>query len=255
MLDSSQLALALREVSVGAAVVVQTARASDASPHVRIPAALTYQAVAAPLARLALLYGEEVPKPRAKRPRKRRKPRRAVPAPVTTRGLPEPEELDDFERVSEWDPDERPYSLDSDLQAESGNCRALLLEIVRRAAFDWVLYRTHSKLQQRLLADNAHHWLFQETPESPIGHQRHAAGKVLTGFIAICEAVGVDPDVVRARIRMLTERDIMGAGRPAEKRKRKASSDDMLQSDDLAVFDVNVDSLPTYDPLYFVSEG
>lgn len=255
MLDSSQLQLALREVSEGAAALLQAGRASDAAPTVMISAAFTRMAVTGPLERLALLLGEEPPPRRAARPRRRRKARRAAQQALAQGQLPKQAPLDDFDRVSAWDPDERPYSPDADPLLESGSCRALLLEIVRRASYDWVLYRTSSKLLKRQLAEDAHRWLFIEEPDSLLWQQRQQAGKELTGFVSICEAVGVDPDRVRARIRQLTERDIMGAGRPAEKRRHKSSNDDMLQADDMRVFDVNVDALPVHDYMYSSSEG
>ncbi len=255
MLDTSQLQLALREVSEGAAALLQASRASDAAPTVVVSADFMRMAVTGPLERLALLLGEEPPQRRAARPRRRLKARRAAHQALPQGRLPKPAELDDFDRVSSWDPDERPYSPDSDPLLESGSCRALLLEIVRRASYDWVLYRTSSKLLKRQLAEDAHRWLFIEEPDSLLWQQRQLAGKELTGFVSICEAVGVDPDRVRARIRQLTERDIMGAGRPAEKRKHKSSSDDMLQADDMRVFDVNIDSIPTYDYMFSTSDG
>lgn len=253
MLDTSQLQLALREVSEGAIAVFHAGRASDAAPTVGVSADFTYQAISAPLARLALLLGEEPPRVRARRPRKQSRQRKGM-APLPQGQLPAPPVLDGLDLESAWDPDERPYSPDADPQAESGNCRALLLEIVRRAAFDWVLYRTSSKLHNRMLADNAYHWLFVEEPDTALWAQREQNEKELTGFVSICEAVGVDPDRMRARIRTLTDRDIMGAGRPAEKRKHKVSADEVMHSDDLNVFDVDVGSIATYDPM-FASEG
>lgn len=250
MFDTSQLQLALREVSEGAVALLHAGRASDAAPTVGVSANFTYQAITAPLTRLSLLLGAEPPRPRARRPRKSRRARTVVVQVLAPGQLPAPPQLDGFDLESAWDPDERPYSPDADPQFESGNCRALLLEIVRRAAFDWVLYRTSSKLPNRMLADNAYTWLFVEEPDTGAWRQRELADKELTGFVSICEAVGVDPDRMRDRIRTLTERDIMGAGRPAEKRRYKPSSDEVMHSDDLRVFDVDVGSIATFDPLY-----
>ena len=250
MLDTSQLQLALREMSEGAVALLHAGRASDASSAIKLSATFTKRALSEPLTRLSLLLGNEPRPMRARRTRKRRKARKVAP-PLATGELPTQAELDAFEQVSAWDPDERPlerpYSPDSDPLLEAGSCRALLLEIVRRAAYDWVLYRTSSKLVKRLLAENAFHWLFVEAPDTPAWNQRTQTGKELTSFEAVCDAVGVDPDRVRRRIKLLTERDIMGAGRPAERRKHKSSNDDVLQSDDLAVFDVDVASLPVHD--------
>ncbi len=254
MLDHSQLQLALRDMSRGAAAILHVGRASDVAPKVQVSSTFTRQALLAPLARLALAFGGDLPKHRPRRERRRRKARRGAPEVVMKGRLPAPAKLDNFEEVSSWDPDERPYSPDADPLLESGNCRALLLEIVRRAAYDWVLYRMSSKLHMRVLADSAFQWLFVEHPDSALWEQREDAGKELTGFVSICEMLELDPDRVRARIRMLTERDIMGAGRPAEKRKHKVN-DEMMQADDMSVFDVNLDSIPTYDPMFASSEG
>jgi len=254
MLDNSPLQRVLQAVSEGANAVLHAGRASDATSTVGVSESFTYQAITAPLMRLSLLLGEAPPRPRAHRPRKRRRARKNAAATLGQGQLPAQPNLDGFDLESAWDPDERPYSPDSDPQLEAGNCRALLLEIVRRAAFDWVLYRTNSKLPNRMLADNAYTWLFVEEPDTALWRQREQADKTITGFVSICEAVGVDPERMRERIRMLTERDIMGAGRPAEKRRHKVSADEVMHSDDLHVFDVDVSSIASYDPM-FSSEG
>lgn len=134
--------------------------------------------------------------------------------------------------------------------SEASACRALLLEVVRRAAFDWVLYRSSSKLVNRQLAEGAHNWLFVEEPESSAWVMRSRNGKSLTGFVTICELLDLDPESVRDRIKLLTKQEIMNAGRPAERRKHKNVSEDALHTDDLRVFDVDVDCLPVHDPLY-----
>ena len=254
MLDNSQLQLALREVSDGATAISHAGRASDAAPTVRVSADFTYTTVTGPLARLALLLGDDPRPPRARRPRKRRQARKPALQALAPGQLPAPPDLNGLDLQSAWDPDERPYSLDSDPLLESSSCRALLLEIVRRASYDWVLYRTSSKLANRLLADNAFHWLFVEEEGTPAWKQRELNDKELTGFVAICDALELDVNQVRKRIRSLTERDIMGAGRPAEKRKHKVSADEIMHHDDLNVFDVDVSSIASYDPM-FASEG
>lgn len=259
MLNTDQLQLALLDLSKGAVVLLQASLASDATPAINLPSGIAQRAISAPLERLALLMGEEPRPPRAARPRKPRKVRKASTRSLKQGELPKPADLEDFDRVSAWDPDERPferpYSPDSNLMLEAASCRALLLEIVRRASYDWVLYRTSSKLLKRSLAESAYHWLFVEEPSTLAWRQRAQSNKELTSFIAVCEAVGVDPERVRRRIRQLTERDIMGAGRPAERRKSKSSNEDVLQADDMRVFDVDVDSLPVYDYMYSASEG
>lgn len=253
MLDNSQLQLALQEVSAGATAMYQIGRASDASSVVYVSEEFIYQTITGPLERLALLLGDESA-PRAHRPRKRRRAHKPVLQALAPGQLPAPPDLGDLDLRSAWDPDERPYSPDSDPLLESSSCRALLLEIIRRASYDWVLYRTSSKLDKRMLADNAYHWLFVEEEGTPTWRQREQNDKELTSFVAICEALEIDVQQVRRRMRALTERDIMGAGRPAEKRKHKTSSDEVLHSDDLNVFDVDVSSIVSYDPM-FAAEG
>ena len=259
MLNTSQVQLALRDMSEGAVAMVQAGRASDGVPTLSFSTAFAQVTVTSPLERLALLLGVEERPARAVRPRKRRKVRKLTAEALAPGKLPKQAALEDLDLVSAWDPDERPlerpYSPDADPLLEAGSCRALLLEIVRRASYDWVLYRTSSKLIKRMLAEDAYRWLFVEEPDTTIWRQRQQAGKELTGFISICEAVGVDPERVRKRIRQLTERDIMGAGRPAEKRKHKVSNDDMLQADDMRVFDVDVDALPVHDFMFASSDG
>ena len=99
------------------------------------------------------------------------------------------------------------------------NCRVLLLEIVRRAAYDWVLYRNSRRLENRKLANDAYVWLFVEAPGHPHWKQRKADGYEAFSFISICELLGLDLDEVRARLRTITARDIQTLGRPPTRRR------------------------------------
>lgn len=267
MKHSNQLALALQVVSTGAAALRYAALATDVAPSVRLSPDFAYKALTAPLQRLVRLLpasqvepismpASPVRAPRAKRKAKpRRRARPAAVPPVTPKPgtLPTPADLGGFEqRINPWDPDE----LRGVEQLEASACRALLLEVVRRAAYDWVLYRSSSKLPNRQLAEAAYYWLFVEEQGTPAWTQRQRAGKDITGFVNICELLEIDPEKLRAKVRTMTERDIMGAGRPAERRRHKHNSDDVMQSDDHRVFDVDVDSLPTFDPMFaMASEG
>lgn len=114
---------------------------------------------------------------------------------------------------SEWDPES------TEEQIAASRCRALLLEVIRRAAHDWILYRTHDRLQLRQIAEDAYIWLFEETPSHPWGRIRSTQGNGLTSFLTICELLDLDPDFVRERARSMTVQQIMSAGRPAERRK------------------------------------
>lgn len=108
-----------------------------------------------------------------------------------------------------------------DPAAEVGGCKALLLEIVRRAAYDWVLYRTHSVMNKRRLADDAYTWLFVEGQGHPAWTERCNNEKQVTGFLSICEALELDPSMVRGHIRRLTVENVMSIGRPAEYRRQE----------------------------------
>lgn len=100
----------------------------------------------------------------------------------------------------------------------ASRCRAFLLEIVRRAAHDWVLYRFTSRLDKRQLALNAYTWLFEEKPGHPWWELRQREGEPFLAFLNICETLDIPPDRIRERVKAMTMRDIVTAGRPAEHR-------------------------------------
>lgn len=102
---------------------------------------------------------------------------------------------------------------------EIQGCKSLLLEVLRRAAYDWVLYRTSQRLTNRALAESAYRWLFLETSGTRDGHERARARKTITAFPAICELLDLDMEAVRRRIRTLTPQNVMSVGRPAEYRR------------------------------------
>ena len=101
----------------------------------------------------------------------------------------------------------------------ASRCKALLLEVVRRAVHDWVLYRNTRKMHDKVLAEDAYLWLFEEKPGHPRWELRLREGRGFLAFLSICENLDLDPEAVRQRARKLTIRDIMTAGRPAETRK------------------------------------
>lgn len=132
-------------------------------------------------------------------------------------------------------PVEEPKEEAADL--DPSRCRALLLEIVRRAVHDWVLYRQHTEMKKKQRALAAHTWLFEECPGHQDWEERKTAkfdtedgtivgARAITSFLAICEAVDIDPEAVRSRARTMTVRDIIHAGRPAE-RRRSAREDNV----------------------------
>lgn len=102
---------------------------------------------------------------------------------------------------------------------DATNVRALMLEIIRRAAYDWVIYRGNKRLAHRKVAQDAYIWLFIEKPGHPDWVEREKAGWSLLSFIALCGALDFDPDSVRASIKKLTPRRIQSMGRPPTRRK------------------------------------
>ena len=109
------------------------------------------------------------------------------------------------------------------VQQEINGCKSLLLEIIRRAAYDWVLYRTSRRLLHKKLAEQAYNWLFVEIPDSAEWRERLESEKYITSFVAICEALELDPDSVRTHVKRLTPKNVMSVGRPAEYRRRDAA--------------------------------
>jgi hypothetical protein len=126
------------------------------------------------------------------------------------------EALKDALAPSEWDPE----PADATIAAEQ--VRTLLTDIIRRAAHDWVLYRTSSRLDQKELAYDAYVWLFEEDEDHPNWALRKREGRELTSFLSICEIIDVDPDFARQQIKKLTARDVKTAGRPPERRHRQS---------------------------------
>lgn len=143
----------------------------------------------------------------------------AIPVP---RGGPGPSLVPAFEALSVFELPAR----DRDpalMQQEINGCKSLLLEIIRRAAYDWVLYRTSRRLLHKKLAEQAHHWLFVEVKGCPEDKERDESEKYITSFLSICEALELDPESVRTHVRKLTPKNVMSVGRPAEYRRRDAS--------------------------------
>lgn len=119
--------------------------------------------------------------------------------------------------------EEPPSAFDPDSHEEmlsASRCRALLLEVIRRAAHDWVLYRS-TRRPERAFAQSAYVWLFEEEPGHPDWELRQREGEPLMAFLTICECLDLEPEAVRYRVKRMTVRDIMAAGRPAETRKVK----------------------------------
>jgi hypothetical protein len=252
MMQLGQLEQALHGVTVGAEAIRHAALALTGGPSVSIPRDFSYKASLAPIRQLARLFEVELSTPANTVLKPVRKPRARRARPAKSRAKPnKAQELEEFvEKVSAWDPEI--YATDQ--QAEAASCRALLLEVIRRASYDWVLYRTSSKLQSKQLAESAFHWLFVEDEKSKQWQQRSRNGKGMMSFLTICETLDLEPRNVRRRVRELTSKDIMGAGRPAEHRKKPKNSDEAGNSDEHSVYAIDVEAIPTYDPM-FATEG
>lgn len=109
---------------------------------------------------------------------------------------------------------------------EAEGAKSLLLEIVRRAAYDWVLYKDSVRPEQKALAEEAFSWLFLEE-----GHPdfvlRKKERKEFTSFLSICDALDMDAHRVRSYICRLTPNRVVpgrqpSRGRPALPSKRKS---------------------------------
>lgn len=121
--------------------------------------------------------------------------------------------------------------------AEQGTlAKALLLEVILRAASDWVLYRTHQRTMYREYASSAFTWLFEEGPLHAHWRERVGSGKRLTSFISICEVLDFDPELVRKHIRNLTPQRIVSMGRPAEYRRKRAPVVEYADASDVKHF-------------------
>jgi len=124
--------------------------------------------------------------------------------------------------------DNEPRSLDPALiEQEITGCKTLLLEVIRRAAYDWVLYRTSRRMLHKRLAEDAHTWLFEEKAGHPNWEERNRVGKHITSFLAICNELDLDADTVRKYVRKLTVKNVMSVGRPAEYRRRETCPSSM----------------------------
>lgn len=92
--------------------------------------------------------------------------------------------------------------------------QALLIEVVKRAAFDWVLYRGSSRLEQKKIAEDAYTWIFLEDEDHPNWEVRTKDDKQITSFISICDVFDIDPEGLRRKIRKLDPQRVLVSGRP-----------------------------------------
>lgn len=130
------------------------------------------------------------------------------------------------------------------VQQEINGCKSLLLEIIRRAAYDWVLYRTSRRMLHKKLAEQAYDWLFVEEKDTAAWKEREESDKYITSFLAICEALELDPTSVRTHIKKLTPKNVMSVGRPAEYRRRDTTPS-MPDEAPIAIDDRTLDAWTT----------
>jgi hypothetical protein len=177
------LAYALPGTQTVSSVVRALSLAHHALPDAGVPLLQGGRALA-----LILVRTEPIPVPRPKPPRVRQKrePKRITQADATR---------------------------------QSDGAKALLLEIVRRAVHDWVLYRGSRRMPQRQYAEDAYLWLFVEERDHPRFKERVQQNKELTAFISICDALDLDPERIRAHARKLTVGKVMSSGRPPDTRR------------------------------------
>lgn len=71
----------------------------------------------------------------------------------------------------------------------------LWASVIRRAVVDWVLYRNHEKAKLRSVGKEAEQWLFSDEEEP------------LNSFISVCGYLNLDPELVRRKLRSLSEED------------------------------------------------
>lgn len=115
---------------------------------------------------------------------------------------------------------------EKDLEVHVAACRALFLEVIRRAAYDYTLYRDSRKLAERALAEDAYTWIFVEDEHHPNAAVRRAEGTEACSFLSICEILDLPPERVRSRVRALTPRDVLAVGRlPLHRRRPKEDAD------------------------------
>lgn len=131
------------------------------------------------------------------------------------------------------------------IEQEVNGCKALLLEVIRRAAHDWVLYRTSRRMIQKKLAEDAYTWLFVEKPGHPNWIERDRQGKHITSFLSICSELDLDVNSVRMYVRKLTLKNVKSVGRPVEYRRRD-SCPPMLDEDHLPAL---TGGISDWDPL------
>lgn len=106
------------------------------------------------------------------------------------------------------------------------------------------------------IAEDAYIWLFEEGPNHSWWTMRRNCGSSITAFINICELLDLDPAFVRSQIRKLTVKQIMAAGRPAERRRHPTEvayvEHEVMSSVDLVSIDEDPNCVSQYEAHYAV---
>lgn len=108
---------------------------------------------------------------------------------------------------------------------DNSKCRALLLDIVRRAIHDFVLYRDHKSLDKREIADHARIYLFEEGPGHEWWKIRQGTPLECLSLIAICETLDYSVEKIRTMALRTTPQQVLSSGRPPERRRRQQEDD------------------------------
>lgn len=108
-----------------------------------------------------------------------------------------------------------------DAEFTGEGCRVLYFEMLKRAIYDWILYRDSRRMSHKIIAQEAHFWLFEEDATGILAAQRKNCGRVATSFHSICAALDLNPEDVRKRAREITSKQVLNLGRPRIHRRRK----------------------------------
>lgn len=81
--------------------------------------------------------------------------------------------------------------------------RLLLASILRRAAYDIVLYRNATKLKLQRLGQGAYAWMFDDRPV----HELPPCDR-FTSFLNICTLLDQDPNEIRRKTLKLERKDV-----------------------------------------------
>lgn len=106
---------------------------------------------------------------------------------------------------------------------EAEGARSLLLEIIRRAIFDWLLYRDSTEPERKQLALEAYVWLFEEDENHPDYLIRVAEHREFTSFVSICRSLDINIKQIRDDIRQLQLDNNRSGKIPKAGHQRKAN--------------------------------